>query len=46
MPKQIDTDQVEVLIDDQFQSVGTAADDDSGAEDEGAEDESTEGAED
>ena len=41
-----DGSQVEVLIDDQFQSVGTAADDDSGAEDEGAEDESTEGAED
>jgi hypothetical protein len=41
-----DGSQVEVLIDDQFQSVGTAADDDSGAEDESAEDESTEGAED
>jgi hypothetical protein len=37
---------VEVLVDDQFQSVGTEADDDSGSEDEGAEDESTEGAED
>jgi Peptidase propeptide and YPEB domain len=37
---------VEVHIDGQFQPVGTAADDDSGAEDKGAEDESTEGAED
>jgi hypothetical protein len=43
-----DGSQVEVHIDDQFQPVGTAADDDSGAEseDEGTEDEETEGADD
>jgi hypothetical protein len=43
-----DGSQVEVHLDDQFQPVGTAADDDSGteSEDEGTEDEATEGADD